>query len=126
MKRSAHWSSTIVILVAWSMTTGLAPLVALHVAFDHHPHATHEAHSHGDEASKGTSDEHDRSNHEHQQIDVGVAQTAGRLEVVAPSAAMAVDSWHCGVALLDQYSLQRIDVPPRSSPILLRSCILLL
>jgi len=126
MKRVRHWYSTFLALIVWCMTSGLSPLVALHLAFDHDQHAAHEPYSHGHEASDQASTEHDGSNHEHQQIDVGLAQTVVRLGVVAPSAAMAVDSWHCGFVLPDQCCVQRTDVPPRSSPSLLRSCILLL
>ena len=80
MKQSRHLKWSAGTLIVWLLTNSLAPVVALHVAFEHDEHSEAPSSAHHDETAPA---DHDRSDHHHPQIGVGLAQAVARPQDVA-------------------------------------------
>lgn len=80
MKQATPVKWSAVTLIVWLLTNGLAPVVALHVAFEHDEHPPTPSKTHHEDT---TPVDHDRSDHHHPQVSVGLAQVAARQQDVA-------------------------------------------
>jgi len=108
--------------VVWLATSGTAPLVALHVAFEHHEHANMPAAPHD---AEGPGEHHEESAHEHPQLDATLAQPSIRLAHVTATALPTSSSWNDDAVKPTSSACPPVDPPPRSAPILSRNRILL-
>ena len=126
MRRAAHPGSTLIALLIWCTMSGIWPLIALHVTLEHDHHATPASHHHEHEGAEDPSTDHDSSNHDHPKIDANTTHAAIRLGGVTPITIAAAAPWSGSSILQRPVASQHIDPTARSSPVLLRSCILLL